>query len=185
MRIERLAIIAVLLGLLAGCGSGESAAPSGAVAELTVQRSAYTLRVPEVWKDVTADHQTKMALDLFMVGGPADGNPDVFSVRLTPIAPKYIPWTDAALTDLEAQKDGFNTKDVTESIVAPRVTVDGVPSIHFSKTQSGQKAEQVVTYHDRQLVLVTFGFGPETTAEHRDSVVKEILAGWKWKPAPA
>ena len=185
--LRSIAIVAMVVATLAGCGgsgSDDTSEPARTSTAKpadgkTITGTAYTFKVPSGWGEqpggLTGFDPDAYAADL----GDKDGFADNINVIKDDSVARYR--GDKLEDAVKAGLDGANAADVT---VKDRVTIDGEEAAHieaiFSLNGIEYRTKQFAVAHDDAGYVVTLSFSKSVSEATRDKVSDSILATWKW-----
>ena len=184
--------------VLAGCGGDEkstgdpqnadpSTTESDPIAETdwgkpatgpVISGDGYTYRAPKGWRDVTRGARSVQSMvdsaasEKAATGGFAENVTVGFQA------------SGASLDQLEEAVPARLGSMVKDLQTLPRVTIDGVESLHFRgpAVSAGTKyfLEQLDAVQDDRIAIIIFSFSRDLPAGKRDAVVSSVMASWKW-----
>ncbi len=183
-----LAVLALLVATLAGCGGSgsddeskpartSSAKPADGK---TLRGTGYSVKVPSGWGTPP--------------GGIAGFDPDAFAADLSDkdgFADNVNVVKDDTLTQFkgdkleDAVKSGLTSAKAADVAIKDRLQIDGEEAVHveaiFSLNGTKYRTKQYVVAHDDAGYVVTVSFSTSVPEAERDKVSESILTTWKWK----
>jgi hypothetical protein len=191
-------VLMLAAAVLAGCGGDDQRSddpqagdPSTATADTVeetdwgkpatgpvISGDGYTYRAPQGWGDVTKGARSVQSMvDSAASEKAATGG---FAENVT----VGFQSSGASLDQLEEAVPARLGSMVKDLETLPRVTIDGVESLHFRgpAVSAGTKyfLEQLDVVEDDRIAIIIFSFSRDLPARKRDVIVSTVMASWKW-----